>query len=169
MRSYWTITRHGHVGSEERTSAQTIQETQEGTVCICFLSGAMYECLCQITSSNSYIQNHTVSSFTNYLSHIRYTYLIYADVYITKFTGEISFAFTNDGWTSWAMETYLPLTAYYINKNFQANHYMLSSIHLKKIHTAVYLQVALLTSLSTWKLNTMNTRAFLWRIMAITL
>ncbi|KAJ8875954.1 hypothetical protein PR048_023862 [Dryococelus australis] len=54
--------------------------------------------------------------------------------------GERSFSLMTDGWTSYAVDSYLSLTAHYMTANFEIKFTMVNCFHMKSSHTAANIE-----------------------------
>ncbi|XP_076619869.1 uncharacterized protein LOC143341124 [Colletes latitarsis] len=71
----------------------------------------------------------------------------------TAITNNTIFAFTTDGWTSRAVQSYMSLTVHYITPEFELKHYILDLEHVPEKHTHKYIQSTILNSLQTWNID----------------
>ncbi|XP_043262245.1 E3 SUMO-protein ligase ZBED1-like [Colletes gigas] len=63
------------------------------------------------------------------------------------------FAFTTDGWTSRAVQSYMSLTVHYITPEFVLKHNILNLEHVPEKHTHKYIQSTIFNSLQTWSID----------------
>ena len=72
---------------------------------------------------------------------------------ISELSGAASVALTTDSWTSRACESYITITAHFINRNWNLRNFVLQIRLLEESHTGVNIGAVLREALTEWNLN----------------